>query len=416
VGASFGIRGYGASIWSFPGLRSGGTAFALGLAFLAALPVLAQQTQVYQDGGSWVEETTGTLSPARELRISTDLGSLEVRGKANGINYLVRKRCFARNREEAVQQFQMMKVTAANSGSTAALEARMPRGNPNHFSAEIFAQVPHQVEKVRLDTAGGPVTVASLSAGVVGKTGAGSIKMDDLTGAVSITTGGGEVVAGALGPEATIKSGGGNVRVERIAGPGRISTGGGKVVVGSANGLVIDNGAGSIEVHHCAGDLKASTGGGNLSLGNVEGSVRVDAGAGSVRLASASGPVHISTGGGSVELFKLSQGAQVDTGAGAITVEFISSRGGFQDSSLHTAAGDVLVSLPSNLSVTVHASSDLAPGYGIRSEFPGLRISKQGGDYGPQSMWAEGALNGGGPALRIKTSIGHIDFREGQSY
>lgn len=406
------------------GTRGGGligsgcnrTTLFLGLLFIAALPVFAQHTRVYQEGNAWIEETTGTLAPARELRVSTDVGALELKGKATGINYLIRKRSLAHTKQEALQQFSMMRITAANSGSIAALEARISHGNPNRFSAEIFTQVPREVEKVRVDTGGGAVSLTSLNAGVVGKTSAGAIKLDDLSGPVTITTGGGEVVAGTLAADATIKSGGGNVRIENIGGQGKINTGGGKVIIGSANGLIVENGAGSIEVHRCGGDLRAKTGGGNLYLGNVEGAVRVDAGAGSVRLASASGPVQISTGGGSVELFKLSQGAQVDTGAGAITVEFISSRGAFQDSSLHTATGDVLVSLPNNLPVTVHASSDLATGYGIKTEFPGLRVSKQGGDYGPQSMWAEGALNGGGPSLRIKTSIGHIDLRKGQAY
>ncbi len=40
---------------------------------------------------------------------------------------------------------------------------------------------------------------------------------------------------------------------------------------------------------------------------------------GSVRLASASGPVRVTTGGGSVELYKLGRGAQVETGAGPIS-------------------------------------------------------------------------------------------------
>jgi hypothetical protein len=72
------------------------------------------------------------------------------------------------------------------------------------------------------------------------------------------------------------------------------------------------------------------------------------------------------------------------------------------------------VFLPDELPVTVHASSDMAPGYGIRSEIPGIRITKQGGGFGPQSGWAEGLLNGGGPLLRVRTGMGHIDFRKTQ--
>jgi hypothetical protein len=115
-----------------------------------------------------------------------------------------------------------------------------------------------------------------------------------------------------------------------------------------------------------------------------------------------------------VELLNVDKGAKVDTPVGAITVKFTAVPGAFTESLLHTGSGDVLVFLPDELPMTVHASSDMATGYGIRSEVPGLRISKQGGGFGPQSAWAEGALNGGGPLLRIRTGVGHIDFRNTQ--
>jgi hypothetical protein len=94
-------------------------------------------------------------------------------------------------------------------------------------------------------------------------------------------------------------------------------------------------------------------------------------------------------------------------------VEFIGNHG-FTDSFLHTAAGDVAVCLAGNLPVTVHATSDMAAGNGITSEFPGLNITKQGGQWSPRSMSAEGVINGGGPALRIRTTIGQIAFRKCQ--
>jgi len=387
---------------------------AIGVA--AALPLLAQQTRIYQDGNSWVEETTGTLSSARELRINTEMGSVQVKGATDGFTYVIRKRSYAATKEEAVRQFQALKVTAGTVGSAAMLEGRMLHQNLNRFAAEISLQVPHDLEKLRLDTGEGAMSVSSVAATVIAKTGGGPVTLEDIGGPVNVTTGGGEIIAGNLGSEASMKSGGGNVRVQKIGGLGKISTGGGKVFVGFSRGLVIENGAGTIEVQKCNGDLRASAGGGNLNLGDVAGAVKVDAGAGSVRLSSASGPVRVSTGGGSVELLKLAKGAQVDTGAGAITVEFIGGPGAFTESSLHTSAGDVRVFLPSNLPVTVHASSDLAPGYGIKSDFQGIRITHQGGDWGPQSASAEGAINGGGPLLRVRTTIGHIDFLKLQSH
>lgn len=391
--------------------RSGAVACA---AIILALPLLAQQTRLYQEGNSWVEETTGKLSAARELRINTGVGSIEVRGTARNIAYVVRKRVYASTKEEAQQQFQRMKVTAANIGHAAVLEGELLQPDMTRFTADISLQVPRDIKKVLLETGGGTLTLTSLAASVVGKTGAGAVKLEDIARPVTVTTGGGEVAAGTLGSDVSIKSGGGSVRIERIGGRGDISTGGGTIFVGSAHGLTAKTVGGPIEVRECAGDLTASTGGGNVSLGNVAGAVQVDAVAGSVRLASATGNVQVNTGGGSVELFKLSRGAKVDTGSGAITVEFLSQRGHFADSHLHTAAGDVLVFLPGNLPVTVHASADMAPGYGIHSEFPGIHISNPGGNFAPRSMWAEGALNGGGPLLRVRTGLGHVDFRKVQ--
>ena len=159
----------------------------------------------------------------------------------------------------------------------------------------------------------------------------------------------------------------------------------------------------------CFGDLHVSSGGGNLNLGEIDGAVQAETDGGSVRLAGARGPVTVKTGGGSVELYNLSRGAQVETGAGPITVEFVGTHG-FTDSFLHTAAGDVTVCFSSSLPVTVHATTDMASGRGILSDFSGLTITKQGGDMLPTSMFAEGALNGGGPALRIRTTIGQIAF------
>jgi hypothetical protein len=56
----------------------------------------------------------------------------------------------------------------------------------------------------------------------------------------------------------------------------------------------------------------------------------------------------------------------------------------------------------------------LASGSGINSAFKGIAISSEGGQYGPKSMFGEGQLNGGGPILRLRTTVGQIDIRQGQ--
>jgi hypothetical protein len=202
--------------------------------------------------------------------------------------------------------------------------------------------------------------------------------------------------------------------VERVSGQLFIKTGGGKVKIGTAGATIVETAAGNVEIGKCNGDLRANSGGGNMNLGDVAGNVTVETGGGTVKLASAQGDVKVVTGGGMVDLMKVTQGAHVETGGGSITVQFVGGRGQFRDSNLHTAMGNVVVYLPRDLGFSVHASTELANGYGIKSDFQGVAITSEGGQYGPKSMFGEGNVNGGGPILRLRTTIGQISILRSQ--
>jgi hypothetical protein len=375
-----------------------------------ALPVWAQQARVYRDGNSWVEEFTGVMPLARELHVNTDLGSVTVQGNAPRISYLVRKRSYAPTEKDARKQFQQMRVAAVKAGDSDTIEARLSKHNLSRFGAEFIVQVPRGLTLLKVDTRYGSLAFSSIAAAIVATTGAGLIKLDDLSGPVKIASGGGNVQAGNLGGNLSLTSGASDVHVANVGGQTQVSLGGGRVYIGSSGTSTIQTGAGSIQIQRCVGDLHVVSGGGNLYLGDVDGAVQAETEGGSVRLASATGPVRVTTGGGSVELYKLSRGAQVETGAGPITVEFMGDRG-FTDSFLHTAAGDVTVCFAGNFPVTVHATSDMAIGQGISSAFPQLYVSRIDSPFTPRSASAEGSLDGGGPSLRIRTTMGQIVFR-----
>jgi hypothetical protein len=377
-----------------------------------AIPLWAQQSRTYRDGNSWVEEVTGSLPAAREIHVSTDLGSVQVQGNAPRVSYIIRKRSYASSEKAAQRQFEEMRISAGKYGEGDSIEGRTKK-NLQHFGVEFVVQVPRDISLVKVETRGGSLTFSAIAATIVATTGGGLIRLDDLAGPVKISSGGGNVEAGNLGGSFSVTSGAADVHVNNVAGEMQVNLGGGRVYVGSTRASSIQTGAGSIQVQKCFGDLHVTSGGGNLTLGDVDGAVVAETDGGSVRLSSARGPVTVKTGGGSVELYNLSRGAQVETGAGPITVEFIGVRG-FSDSFLHTASGDVTVCFSSSMPVTVHATSDMASGRGIWSELPGLNITKQGGNMVPTSMSAEGVLNGGGPALRIRTTIGQIAFRRCQ--
>ncbi len=378
-----------------------------------AVPVWAQQSHIYRDGNSWVEEMTGTLPGARELHVFTDLGSVDVQGGSPRITYTIRKRSYAATEQLARKQFERMRITVAKSGENDVIQGKLTSRDMMRFGAEFTLQVPHDLGLVKVDTRGGSLTFNSISSTIIASTGAGLIKLNDLAGPVKIVSGGGNIEGGNLGNDFTVTSGAADVRVANVGGQTQVNLGGGRVYIGSTHASTIQTGAGSIQVEKCFGNLRATSGGGNLYLGDVEGSVNAETQGGSVRLASATGPVQVTTGGGSVELYHLSRGAQVETGAGPIVVEFTGNHTA-GDSFLHTASGDVRVCFGALQGMNVHAQSDMAAGQGFLTDFSGLNVTWQGGQFSPRSVWVEGAVNGGGPTLRIRTTIGQIALRRCQ--
>jgi DUF4097 and DUF4098 domain-containing protein YvlB len=379
-----------------------------------AAPLWAQSPKVFRDGDSWVEETAGTLSAGREFRSFVDLGSVLVQGNSSQVSYVVRKRSRTSSEEEARRQFEQLRISATKVGDAVVLEGRLLSRSVNRLSADIVIQIPRLTQLVKVETKGGNLALSSISGSVIGATAGGNVKVDTVSGPVKIMSGGGNMEASNVTSDLYFQSGGGNVSIDRANGQVIVKTGGGQVSIGTAGPTTVETGAGNVDVKKCSGDLHASTGGGNLNLGDVYGSVTADTGGGTVKLASAKGDVRVVTGGGAVELMKLGQSAHVETGGGTITAQFVAGRSQFKDSMLRTAVGNVVVYLPRDLGVNVHASTEMANGAGITSAFPGLTISSEGGKYGPKSMSAEGMLNGGGPILRVRTTIGQIDIRQGQ--
>ncbi|HEX8927219.1 MAG TPA: hypothetical protein VF786_15575, partial [Terriglobales bacterium] len=60
------------------------------LMLLSVVPLLAQESRVYRDGRSWVEESNGTMTPARTLRVTSDCGNIHVQGGAQNIKYVIK--------------------------------------------------------------------------------------------------------------------------------------------------------------------------------------------------------------------------------------------------------------------------------------------------------------------------------------
>jgi len=375
-----------------------------------ARALTAQERHVTRDGDTWVETYSGTLPAANYLKVITDMGSVQVEGtNESQISYTVTKRAHAYSEEGARRAFDGVTIGATTQGQTAYLKGEAEDGSYRNFSANFSVRVPRSLMQVTARTGGGSLSVMNLNAKVSGETGGGNIQLDGVNGPVDVTSGGGNVEVGRAGNTLEIETGGGSIHIGSVGGALQARSGGGHIEVESGRGsMELNTGGGSIRVGTCGGDLRAETGGDNIIIGDVAGRADLQTGGGSIRLGSATGPVRAETGGGSLELRGLGRSVEAETGAGSIMAEFTGRA--MTESSLETAAGDIKVYLPTDAKVNVSASIDMADGHEIRTEFSGLRVVNEGGDYGPKESWCKGSLNGGGPALRVHTTTGNIDF------
>jgi DUF4097 and DUF4098 domain-containing protein YvlB len=384
---------------------------ALSTVLLASLAV-AQEKNVSREGGAWGQQITGSLAGVRNLRVKVDMGSVVVHGaQQEGINYVVHTRAYTSSEQDARRQFENYKVTAWVKGDTAWIVGDWQGSKqPRHFSGEFRVEVPREMALVKLETDGGSVDASGVAGRVEAESGGGSIRLDDIGSGVNAETGGGSIDVGTVSGEMGLHTGGGSIHVRQANGKVIAETGGGSVEIQSgAQGATIETGGGSITLRRCNGGVKASTGGGSVDLGDIAGPADIDTGGGGIKLASAKGHVRAETGGGGIELFGVPS-AHAETGAGAITVKLLNTGGERKDSDLETSAGDITVYIAADVAVNVWASVDIANGHRITSEFPDIHVHSEG-DWGSKTYTAEGKLNGGGPTLKVHTSMGDICFK-----
>ncbi len=372
----------------------------------------AQQTRVFHEGDSWYEEVTGSLSAAKNLRVRVDFGSVRVQGSSQqDITYVIRTRSYGSDEKQARREFEAYRITAAVHGDSALIEGDWQGHRHNLCSGEFVINVPRNLELAKLETSGGGVTVNGIAGRVEAESGGGKIRLDDIGGTVAGQTGGDSIEIGTVNGDMTLETGGGKIYISNAKGKVTATTGGGNIVlVSAAQGATLEAGGGNIDVKQCGGKLKVSTGGGNIELGDISGPVEIETGGGSIRLGWAKGVVRAETGAGRIELNGVSS-VRAETGAGGILAKFISSTGDRTDSVLETSAGDIVVYIAPDVSMTIRASIDLANGHKIWSDFNDIRVTSEGGDWpGPKSFTAEGKLNGGGPTLKVRTTTGDIKF------
>ena len=160
-------------------------------------------------------------------------------------------------------------------------------------------------------------------------------------------------------------------------------TSGGDMNVASIQGQVhIKTMGGRLDCQDIDGDVDGNTMGGDVHAAECKGQLRLDTMGGGITVESFTGPaVQATTQGGSVS-------ADFDTAPTA-------------DCELHTSGGNVTARLPATAAMTVDAHTE---GGSITTDFP----IKEESQFANASL--KGALNGGGPMLRMETMGGNIEL------
>ncbi len=259
-------------------------------------------------------------------------------------------------------------------------------------------------------------------------TGGGNIEADDLNGRATFSTAGGNITAGNVGGPAHLETGGGHISVKNVSGALIANTGGGHITTGSIGGNAqlhtsgghiragsvqgiarLDTGGGNITLEHSGTELVAETAGGQIKVGEASGLVRAKTGGGGIRVVRLSGPTNLESVGGSIYLTQVDSAVKASSSTGGITAWFVTPAKQHGACELESNDGDIVVYLPRELPVTIDAQIQMGDDHRVMFDpaFP-LKVSYDDSAKGSRTVHAEGALNGGGEVLRLRTVTGNI--------
>lgn len=374
-------------------------------AALASIPAFAWEETLTRDNGYWVQKVAGSedAAPGGRLRLSTR-GRVTVTGAddATAITYTFTKRVKARNEAEARKKFGSFVVKSQRQGDLTVI-AVQHAGDSG--IVDMLVSAPRSLRDVQIETFGGSVDASGLNGSIQTYTGGGRIKLDAIGGSVVAKTAGGEIVLGKIGGSVRCISAGGPIRADVIKGEARFETGGGEIRAREVEGPVYATTAGGgVDIERAGATVSAATAGGMIRVGSARGKVTAENQGGPIVVGAAAG-VKCESGGGAITLHNVSGGMHASTQVGNILAKF--GTGTVAESFLSTGAGDIIVYVPSNLAVTIQAQNESS--YDVRrivSDFPAVRVKREG-----SLVTAAGAINGGGPVIRLSSNGGMIYIR-----
>jgi hypothetical protein len=389
----------------------------ISIAFVAALSpaALAQMShtalaQISREGRYWVQTIDGVASatPLERFRLDTVGNVVLVGDNGSKVSYKLKLRVRARDAREAESLLREFDVRSRTQNGWLRLTVTPPANISE--GPELSVTVPRSLLQVWIETRGGNVQAVDLDGELQARSAAGRMLVDRIKGRAEIRTGGGDIQVGEVGGTVRCYSGAGVIRVQSSGGESWLDTAGGEVFVHQAVGPVhAATAGGNIRIERASSTVYARTVAGLIEVQQADGTVTAESSAGAIQVNAANG-VRCESAAGTIRLRNVGGALRASTAAGSIMAELLSGNR-IQDSTLSTNAGDITVFIASNIPLTVLARNDSGGATGrIISDFKEIRV-KPGSQPGASSVLAEGALNGGGPVLRINVNGGTIYLR-----
>lgn len=369
-------------------------------------PQTSPTSTLTREGRQFLRTVTGQLPalPGGQLHIIVP-GSVTLQGSAN------------------VQQVTWSLQTRADSAPIALSSSVTPQLQPStrtlilavggdpHARYDLLVKVPrHYGAAIGVDSSLGNVAAYDLDGPLTIRAGGGNVQLDRINANVEAESWGGEVRLGQIGGSLRIRAGAGAIQLEHATGETWLETGGGDITVRRTDAtLHAATGAGNIQADQITGNAELRTAGGKIELGQATGQVLAENAAGSIQIGRAAG-LQCYTESGSLRL-RETGAMRALTRTGSINAELPNGqpwRGGV----LQTGEGDIIVSIPSKLSVTVVAQSraSLDARRRIISEFNDLKMQAPLGDL----VRGQLLLNGGGPVLDVVALQGAVYLKRQQ--
>jgi len=386
---------------------------SISLAFgLSVTPIAIAQSEspITREGHYWVRTFRGAIStPAMErFRLDT-VGSVVLHGEAGDrAVYALKARVRAKDARDAealLRQFDVRTKTQGPWGYLTVAPSRRISEAP-----ELSLTVPRRLRQILVETRGGDVQASNLDGEIEARSAGGQINVDGIKGRCELRTGGGDIQVGSVGGSVRCYSGGGIIRVQSAGGESWFETAGGEIFIHQSSGPVhAATAGGNIRIDRALAAVFARTAAGLIQVQQADGTVTAESYGGAIQVNAANG-VRCDSAGGPIRLRNVAGPLRASTAAGSILAELLPGNR-IEDSTLSTNAGDITVFIASNLPVTVAARNDSAGTLArIISDFPEIHV-KALSQPGSSRVVADGALNGGGPVLRINVVGGTIYLR-----